>query len=69
MGANKRGLVSDHASTQQNVATRIMRARKASACPTCGKPILVGQQIAKRGKWQHVEHVIAYVPRKDIRGI
>ena len=40
------------------LATRVMKARRASTCPVCRGPILVGQQIAKCGTWQHIEHVI-----------
>jgi hypothetical protein len=40
------------------LATRVMRARRESTCPVCRGPIRVGQQIAKCGTWQHVEHVI-----------
>lgn len=40
------------------LAERVMRARRTSICPVCRCPILVGQQIAKCGTWQHVEHVI-----------
>jgi hypothetical protein len=39
-------------------ASRVMRARRTSICPVCRSPILVGQQIAKLGTWQHIEHVI-----------
>jgi hypothetical protein len=40
------------------LATRVMRARRESTCPVCRGPIRVGQQIAKCGTWQHVQHVI-----------
>jgi hypothetical protein len=39
-------------------ATRVMKARRTSTCPACHGPILAGQQIAKAGTWQHIEHVI-----------
>jgi len=28
------------------------------ACPVCFEPIRIGQQIARCGTWQHIEHVI-----------
>lgn len=41
------------------LASRVMRARRASVCQLCGKPVRVGDQIAKVGStWQHIEHVI-----------
>jgi hypothetical protein len=44
--------------TAPGLATRVMRARRESLCPVCLGPIWPGQQIAKRGYWQHIEHVI-----------
>jgi hypothetical protein len=44
--------------TAPGLATRVMRARRESLCPVCCCPIRVGQQIAKRGYWQHIEHVV-----------
>ena len=44
--------------TAPGLASRIMRARRTSTCPVCRCPILVGMQIAKRGYWQHIEHVV-----------
>jgi hypothetical protein len=44
--------------TAPALASRVMKARRESMCPTCQAPIRVGQQIAKRGYWQHIEHVI-----------
>jgi thiamine phosphate synthase YjbQ (UPF0047 family) len=41
------------------LATRVMRARRESICPTCRRVIRVGDQIAKAGTWQHVEHITA----------
>ena len=40
------------------LATRVMRARRESTCPVCRAPIHVGQQIAKLGIWQHIEHIV-----------
>lgn len=47
------------------LATRTMKARRASTCPVCHGPILVGQQIAKAGQWQHIGHVIVW--QRNIR--
>jgi hypothetical protein len=44
--------------TAPGLATRVMRARRESLCPVCYCPIRVGQQIAKRGFWQHIACLI-----------
>jgi hypothetical protein len=44
--------------TAPGLASRVMRARRESLCPVCRCPIQVGQQIAKRGFWQHIEHIV-----------
>jgi hypothetical protein len=54
--------------TAPRLASRVMRARRESLCPVCYCPIRVGQQIAKRGYWQHIEHVVqATQDRSDER--
>jgi hypothetical protein len=40
------------------VAERVMKARRQSVCPICRRLIRPGDQIAKLGRWQHVEHVL-----------
>jgi hypothetical protein len=44
--------------TAPRLADRVMRARRTSTCPVCFEPIRIGQQIARCGTWQHIEHVI-----------
>jgi hypothetical protein len=42
------------------LATRVMKARRESACPACCGPVRVGQQIAKTGTiWVHATCLIA----------
>lgn len=40
------------------LATRVMKARRSSTCPICRGPIRIGDLIGKTGVWQHVEHII-----------
>jgi hypothetical protein len=52
--------------TKTVLASRVKKARRTSTCPVCRCPIMVGQQIAKRGYWQHIEHVIE--PNRSTEG-
>lgn len=42
----------------EQLAIRVMKARRASTCPICLGPIRPGNQIALTGVWQCVRHVI-----------
>ena len=59
MGSDKLGRTAGRIGLSAVRASRVMRARHNSICPICGKPILVGQQIAKRDIWMHIDHVIS----------
>ncbi len=44
--------------TPQDLADRVIRARRESVCPICRQLITIGQQIGRLGAWQHIEHII-----------
>ena len=42
------------------LATRVMKARRETMCPSCQAPIRPGQLIAKCGTWLHAECLIEH---------
>lgn len=45
--------------TAPQLASRVMKARRAGTCAICRRPIRIGEQIAKTIKWAHAGCVVA----------
>ncbi len=44
--------------TAQLLASRVRKARRASTCPLCLEPVLIGQLIGRTVTWAHVSCIL-----------
>lgn len=50
------------------LATRVMKARHESVCPSCQRVIRVGDLIAKCGMWMHARCLIEHQHQRQDDG-